>query len=275
MGIVDSVLRSRLVHFVVAGGLLFAVAPRERRDRPVHIGVATIEHAWRTEQVHLGRLLTPGDKQRVVDDLVADEVLYREGRRLGIDGSDPVVRARIAESMRSELANAVPTVDLAEVAREAATLAASAPPRVRLDLWFVAKDRPDASRVAEALAASIGEGHPRSPDQPPLVEDVFYSEEVLARSAGLGVAKAAFETPVGTVSAPISSAWGLWIVRPVERRALAPGEVRGAAEQVVRQRKAAAEVERVVDRASADVVVDMPLGEPAYRRGSHATTGAM
>src|SRR4051794_19267080 len=154
MGTVDSVLRSRLVHFVVAGGVLFAIAPRERQDRPVHIGVATIERAWRTEQVHRGRLLTPAEKEEVVDDLVADEVLYREGRRLGIDGSDPVVRARVAESMRSELANAVPAVDPAEVAREAAVLAASAPLRVRLDLWFVAKDRPDASRVAAALAAA-------------------------------------------------------------------------------------------------------------------------
>ena len=268
-------VRSRLVHFVVAGGLLFAIAPRERQERPVHIGIATIEHAWRTEQVHLGRLLTPSEKQQVVDDLVADEVLYREGRRLGIDGSDPVVRARVAESMRTALANAVPAVDPEEVAREAAVLAAAAPPRVRLDLWFVAKDRPDTSRVAEALAGSIGDGHPRSPDQPPLAEEAFYSEDMLAHAAGLGVAKAAFATPLGTVSAPIASAWGIWIVRPVERRPLAPGEVRGAAEEIVRRRLAAVEVERVVDRARADVVVDMPLGEPGYRRGSRGTTGAM
>ena len=275
MGIARTLLASRLVHFAVVGGLLFAVAPRERRERPIHIGVPTIEHAWRTEQVRLGRILTPAEKQRVVDDLVADEVLYREGRRLGIDGSDPIVRARVAESMRSALANAVPAVDPAEIDREAAILASSAPLRVRLDLWFVARDRPEASRVADALAASIGTGHPRSPDQPPLPDDVFYPEESLARAAGSGVAKAAFETPIGAVSAPIASAWGIWIVRPVERRPLPANEVRGAAEQVVRQRKAAAEIERVVDRANADVLVDMPLGEPTYRRGSMTTTGAM
>ena len=263
------------MHFAVVGGLLFAVAPRERRERPIHIGVPTIEHAWRTEQVRMGRILTPGEKQRVVDDLVADEVLYREGRRLGIDGSDAVVRARVAESMRTALANAVPAVDPEEVAREAAVLAATAPLRVRLDLWFVARDRPEASRVAEVLAAGIGKEHPRSPDQPPLDEDASYSEEILARAAGPGIAKAAFELPVGAVSRPIASAWGIWIVRPVERRPLPTSELRGAAEQIVRQRRSAVEIERVVDRASADVVVDMPLGEPAYRRGAPSTAGAM
>ena len=275
MGIARTILASRLVHFAVVGGLLFAVAPRERHERPIHLGVPTIEHAWRTEQVRMGRILTPAEKQRVVDDLVADEVLYREGRRLGIDGSDPVVRARVAESMRTALSNAIPAVDPAEVTREAAILTETAPLRARLDLWFVAKDRPDASRVADTLVAAIGGGHPRSPDQAPIEEDAFYSAEVLARAAGPGVAKAAFETPIGAVSAPIASAWGIWIVRPVERRPLPASEVRGAAEQIVRLRMAGAEIDRVVDRASADVVVDMPLGEPVYRRGTLTTPGAM
>ena len=107
------------------------------------------------------------------------------------------------------------------------------------------------------------------------VEEWVPHREVLARAAGPGVAKAAFETPVGAVSAPIASAWGIWIVRPVERRPLPASEVRGAAEQIVRLRMAGAEIDRVVDRASADVVVDMPLGEPVYRRGTLTTPGAM
>lgn len=269
MAIADVLRTNRLLHFVVLGGVLFAVAPRERSERPVRVTVGEIERAWRTEQARSGHLLSAEEKQRVVDDLVADEVLYREGRRLGVDGSDPVVRARVAESMRSALAAAVPAVDPTEVDREAALLVAAAPMRVKIDAWFVAKDRPEALHVAERLAAEIAAGgSPRSPDAPPVSLDAFYMENTLGKVAGLGVAQAAFALPVGTAGAPVSSAWGIWIVRPLERRPIAPAEVRGVAEEIVRRRKAAAEVARVVERAGGAVVVDMPLGEAPYRRGA-------
>lgn len=269
MAIVDVLRTNRLLHFVVLGGILFAIAPREHAERPVRVTVGEIEGAWRTEQARSGHLLSPAEKQRVVDDLVADKVLYREGRRLGIDASDPVVRARVAESMRTALAAAVPAVDPAEVDREAAALASAAPLRVKIDAWFVAKDRPEALQTAERLAEEIATGRsPRSPDVPPVSLDAFYTEETLARVAGLGVARAAFALPVGAAAAPVSSAWGIWIVRALERRPLAPAEVRDAAGDAVRRRKAAAEVARVVERASVDIAVDMPLGEPPYRRAT-------
>lgn len=251
------ILRSRFLHFVVLGAILFAIAPREREGQIV-IDAPRVDRAFRAEQARLGRVLTAEEKQRVLTALVDEELLYREGRRLRLDEKDPVVRARVAETMRRSLADAVTKVDPAELDRRARELASQAPLRTRLDVWFVAKDHPDAARVAEAAKGPV--------DRVPLDEGVFYTEEVLARLAGADVARAAFSTALGERSAPVASAWGFWLVKPVERRPMDVAEARAAALDELRARGAASEVARAAARSaqSYDVKVEVPAGEPTW-----------
>lgn len=276
-------LANRLVHFLVLGGLVFAFVPRERDGRVVRIDAARVERALRDEQSRLGRPLSTAEKQSLMQSLVDDELLYREGRRLGLDENDPVVRGRVAESMRRSLAEAVPAsaIDETELRREAEAIAARSPLRVRLALWFVSSDRPDAARVAERVAHDVKDAggerpEPKSPDRPPIPEDATYTEEALARAAGAGVARAAFASPLGTVSDPVASAWGFYVIRPIERRPMDPAEARAQALASLRARKATAEVARAAARAAQDwdVVVDAPRGEPGYEPGRPGAAGA-
>ena len=264
-------LSSRLLHFVVLGGIVFALAPHDRDGRRVRIDSARVERAYRDEQARFGHSLGSDEKQRIMHALVDEELLYREGRRLGLDANDPIVRARVAESLERSLAEAVPAsaIDDEELRVESERIASRAPQRVRLALWFVATDRPDAVSVAERVATDVRHASvpsPRSPDRPPIPDDAVYTEEGLARAAGAEVARAAFETPVGSVSDPVASAWGFYVLRPLERRAMDPADARAAAAVELRARKAEAEVQRAASRAASDweVVVDAPRGEPAY-----------
>jgi hypothetical protein len=144
------------------------------------------------------------------------------------------------------------------------------PLRLRLAIAFVSKERPNAAGDADILARALAAG-PETPapyggDRPPIAATPWWSEEELARATGASVARAALATPVGAWSAPIASAWGFYLVRPLERRAPSAAEAASVAASEVRRKKRAAAVSRAVARITADydVSVRSPAGEPAF-----------
>lgn len=275
------VLRSRVVQFFAVGLVVWKLAPAPLGAREVVVDSGVVANALRNEQARIARPLTTDEKQRVMADLVADEVLLREGLRLGIGVDDPIVRGRIADRMRGHLEASSPALVTADEARsEAALEAARMPMRVRLAVAFVSKDRPDATSDADMMARSLARspdtGPPYGGDRAPIEALATWSEDELARLAGASVARAALETPVGAWSAPIATAWGFYLVRPVERRAATPDEALATATASVRRRKQAAAMERTVARLASDYVVTVqsPAGEPAFDARAAATGGA-
>jgi hypothetical protein len=265
------VLRSRVVQFFAVGLVVWKLAPAPARTREVVVDSGVVANALRNEQARVARPLTLDEKQRVMADLVADEVLLREGLRLGVGVDDPIVRGRVADRMRGYLEASSPALVTAEEARsEAALEAARMPARIRLAVAFVSKERPDATSDADTLARSLARSPDAAPpyggDRAPIEALATWSEDELARLAGASVARAAMETPVAAWSAPIASAWGFYIVRPVERRAATPEEALATAAASVRRRKQAAATERTIARLASDYVVTVqsPAGEPAF-----------
>jgi hypothetical protein len=263
--------RNRLSQFLAIGLVLWALSPRAQREREVLVESGVVAEAMRLEQARVARPLTPDEKQRVMRELVEDEVLFREGLRLGIGTDDAIVRARIAERMRGHLESAtLAPVTPEEVREEAEGEAALMPLRLRLAIAFVSKERPnaagDADSLARALAAAPETPAPYGGDRPPIAATPWWSEEELARATGASVARAALATPVGAWSAPIASAWGFYLVRPLERRAPSAAEAASVAASEVRRKKRAAAVSRAVARITADydVSVRSPAGEPAF-----------
>lgn len=257
------VAKSRLVHFLAIGGALFAIAPREPDDRTAKISAARVDAAVTSERARAGRPLDRTEEDRVVDLLVEEEVLAREAARLGIGTDDPVVRARLSEAMRAALASTLRPSQLGEdeIDREAALLAASAPMRVRVRVHFFRHDRADAQKAAEALAR--GEQARPQEDRAPIPDDVWWTEEALARAAGREVAAAAMTTEVGRPSAVTPSAWGSWVVVPVERRRPEASDMRAEAAAAIQRRRQAEELARLVEqrRASYRIEIEAPPGD--------------
>lgn len=113
MQIVRAALRAPALHFLLLGGLLFAVAstgvdPVEApRREPIVISAARIEEIRRDYAQTLGAVPTPEELAALVAREADDEMLYREALLLGLDRGDPAVEWRIIEKMEFLYGDAV------------------------------------------------------------------------------------------------------------------------------------------------------------------------
>lgn len=102
-------LKDPLVHFLVAGGALFLLLPREadlssqeidvsRADLIGYMqGKARLYDGQTFEQAY--EALTPDQRRELYDDFVRQEALYREARAISLDEADPLVRSRLVQQM--------------------------------------------------------------------------------------------------------------------------------------------------------------------------------
>ncbi|MCA9635594.1 MAG: hypothetical protein KC420_06135, partial [Myxococcales bacterium] len=162
-----ALLREPLVHFVVAGGLLFGLH-RLVAPPPAIAGEVVIDREWaRAVGGELGRALgrppAADELAGALVDAVDQELLYREGLALGLDRGDPIVRRRVIQRARflhedrAELA----AIDDAALAEElaAAPERYRLPPRIALTHVFVAGDRAeDPEAEARRLLAALEGG---------------------------------------------------------------------------------------------------------------------
>lgn len=101
--------REPLVHFLLAGALVFAVfgedgAPQDRR---IVIDEAQVSRMSGEFAQNFRRPPTRAELDALVDDAVRDEVYYREALRLGLDRDDLVVRRRMRLKMEGFATNPV------------------------------------------------------------------------------------------------------------------------------------------------------------------------
>lgn len=96
--------REPLVHFLIAGGLLYALLtwggePVDPSSRVIDVDrEVQAELALRFERT-MGRAPTDAELDAQIERFVRDEVLYREALRLGLDQGDAVVRQRLVSKM--------------------------------------------------------------------------------------------------------------------------------------------------------------------------------
>ncbi len=99
-----AVLKEPLVHFLLAGAVIFAMAlvnvPVEDDARAIVVGPEVERNLMQQFMRSRGRPPTPEEFREVVDGWVIDEVLYREGLAMGLDSGDPMIRGRVMQKMR-------------------------------------------------------------------------------------------------------------------------------------------------------------------------------
>ena len=277
-GIMGMVLRSRLVHFLALGAMLWAVAPREREAGVLRVSHEEAARALDQARAQAGHVLGPEEQRRVLAELVAERVLAAEGFRLGLAEEDEVARARVAAKMAASLATsqsgARPTPEA--IRAEAEALAPGAAERIELEAAFVGKEREDAPGEAAALARGLARGeHPRE-DRSPIPSHATWTEDELSRAAGPTVAHHAASAVAGSWSPPLASAWGFYVIRVLARRPASPEEVRAEAEARVLATERRAAIAAAVLRASAGYRIEVasPEGAPRFEAADLRQVGA-
>jgi hypothetical protein len=271
--LVGSLWREPMLWFFVVGGALFALAPRERgtSDGEVRISrrsLASLEaaEARRRHVTTLPLEVARAIRQQAID----DELLYREGLRLGVDKNDNIIRQRVIEKMlflADDLAGSARPIGDGELAQY---LAAHAdryrrPTVVSFVHVFAASD----AAPLQHLAPTLPPGTDGAAAEPPAVGDAFALGRrvvdeplpIVEKSYGPSFAATLTTLPLGIWSAPVQSQYGFHLVKVLARRdgglpALddVRGELRLAMTQE-RKARATAELLRSI-REQQDVTVD-------------------
>jgi parvulin-like peptidyl-prolyl isomerase len=116
MSKVVRIVREPLVHFLILGGLLFAMyayndAPNRPRENEIVISEGTIESLMTQWQRTWQRPPTPEEFQGLINDHIREEVFYREAKRMGLEENDTIIRRRLRQKMEflaEELAESTP-----------------------------------------------------------------------------------------------------------------------------------------------------------------------
>lgn len=103
-GRIGRVLREPLVQFLALGTLLFAVDaalhPPAKDEKLIVVKKALRQSFVENFDEDKARVPSTTELQRMVDAWVASEILYREGKALGVDKGDDMIRDRIAYKLQ-------------------------------------------------------------------------------------------------------------------------------------------------------------------------------
>jgi hypothetical protein len=246
-----SLLREPLVHFLALGALFFLLFSL-RGDPPPDDSTIEVTPALRASIVARfertwNRLPSPEEEAAALDAWVREEILYREGLALGLDDNDPVLRGRIAQKMlliAEAPVDPEPTGEKLEQFYRDNREAYRRPVIYSLSQLFVApsgnpeQDRARVDRLQQALKNRAE-------------EDVSGDATLLPRSLrgvvasyvesvfGAEFAGSLRELPVGEWQGPVTSTFGLHLVRIDERAGGGLPELAAVRERVLRDWDAA------------------------------------
>ena len=235
-------LREPLLHFLLAGGLLFGAyawlnrGESESGDLDRTIRITEREVTWLSETWARQSRRPPRDVelQGLIADYLREELLSREARGLELDRDDIIVRRRLAQKMSfllEDTANlASPTEEELRALYAADRARFDAPAQVSfVTVYFSADERGDrAPEDARAALVQLSAGSPSSDPAaigdssllPAEMQDA--DEQAIAGVFGADFARAVIQLSPGEWQGPIESSFGLHLVRVTARRETEP-----------------------------------------------------
>jgi len=273
-------LREPLLHFLAIGLVLFLSfnvisGSRGGADRRIVVNGATVAVLVQQYQAAWKRPLTADELQGLIDAHVRDEILFREGLAMGLDREDPIIRRRVQQKLvvmtEESAAGAAPSD--AELERYLGTHADRyvRPAVVAFEqVMFNPARRAAAlqSDVAAALARLRAGATPDSVGDASLLpaSTAATAVDLIARDYGDAFAASLVALPVGSWSGPVSSAYGVHLVRVTGNTPGRPatlGEVRAAVERdrEKERRQQANDAFYSKARPKYDVVIDVNLAD--------------
>jgi parvulin-like peptidyl-prolyl isomerase len=225
-------LREPLIHFLLIGAVLFGLYSFTNPGRPatapskeIRLSLDEIRQLTLLYQSQWRRLPTPQELERMVENKVQQEILYREALAMGLDKDDEIVKRRMAQKMQF-LAEDV------AAAREPATAELKSwfeqngakfaqPPRLSFRHLYFSSDRrgtrarDDAEQARAKLAGQPVDAKIASSLADPFMFQEFYRDrapEYLAKEFGPPFALAVAKLPPGSWQGPVESGFGWHLV---------------------------------------------------------------
>ena len=229
-------LREPLLHFLLIGIALFGayrwVSPRDSVGARVVITQGIVDDLVTQHVAARGREPSPTELNQLIESYVRDEILYREGVRLGLERDDIVVKRRVRQKIEM-------------IAEEDAST--RAPTDADLSAYLMANQ---ARFVQPAILTFeqvfIGESRsgpevvPVNPEElgkPTLLPHRMTRTpaDLVARDFGASFAAALEKVPVGEWVGPIDSSFGAHYVRVSDRTPAAAPQLAAVRDHVVRE----------------------------------------
>ncbi len=118
-GIVRGLFREPLLHFLIAGALIFALGTLLDRSpnngingNRIQIAAPEIQRLREVWTRQWGHAPDSSQMKNLIDDYIREEILYREALASGLDKDDTIIRRRLVEKMEflsQELASTPPS----------------------------------------------------------------------------------------------------------------------------------------------------------------------
>ena len=225
-------LREPLVHFLLIGAVLFGLysftqsgRPATASSREIRLSLDEIAQLNLLFQSQWRRPPTPPELQRMVENKVQQEILYREALAMGLDKDDEIVKRRMAQKMQflAEDVAAAREPTSAELMNwfEKNSAKFAQPPRLSFRHLYFSPDRRGAGArddAQEALAKLAGQ--PVDAKIAGSLADPFMSQDYyrdrapdyLAKEFGPQFALAVAKLAPGAWQGPIESGFGWHLV---------------------------------------------------------------
>jgi hypothetical protein len=226
-----ALLREPLVHFLVAGALIFVVLsgrPPDTGERRIVVDEAAVSGLVNRYVQAFRRAPSNEELDGLIRDYVRGEVYYREALRLGLDQDDEVIKKRLRNKMLAiagaEAEATQPSDSDLQALLDKSPARYAAPPRYTLEQRYLGPDSPALRAATQAALASLKPGAtPSLPGQPIPLPGRLESAPAfdIASAFGDEFAAALDKAPVGQWSGPVLSGFGLHLVK-VERREAPP-----------------------------------------------------
>jgi len=225
-------LREPLLHFLVVGLAIFLAAQAWRGAHDTRRIVVTPERAAELAtkyRLQFGTPPSPAQRETLVAAYVQEEALYREGKAMGLDREDEIVRRRISQKVeflqqdRGLPAEPAPAALKAWFEAHAADYAT--PVRTTFShLYFstdAVGDGPARAHAAAALTALRAGASPADAGADPFPDLNAYAAQSRVEAARLfgdsELARALDTAPLGQWSGPYRSGYGWHLVRAEAR----------------------------------------------------------
>jgi len=242
------VLAEPLLHFLVIGIALFAaykwMAPDDSAGRRIVITQGVIDDLVTQHVAAKGREPSDIELKYLIESYVHDEILYREGVKLGLERDDIVVKRRVRqkiEMMAEEDASTRAPTDADLSAYLTANQARFVQPAILTFEQVFIGESTSSPGVVHAVALTreaLRKGvDPAELGKPTLLPHQMTRTpaDLVARDFGSSFAAALEKAPVGEWVGPIDSSFGAHYVRVSDRTPAVAPELAAIRDQVVRE----------------------------------------